>query len=299
MSVISFINHKGGVGKTTLVLNIAAEMAYNNLNVLLVDLDPQMNLTLSLLGYQEWEQTKESRKTLNDWYRYYLMNHCVNDLSNYIYTPKRINSFYKNNNKVSILCADIDLINTDVELAIKTEDTQKKSLELLSLLKNGVDLIKNNYDVILFDCPPNFGVSTRNAILASDYYIIPDKADYLSIIGLELLTKNIDKLVEEFNLWATDNKYDRVNPSCLGIIFTMVKSYKGFPIASQKHIMQQVENLGLYCFQNTLRESPTVYSSNYEKELPIVLSNVSGLQLEVRHEIENITLEICEKAKIY
>lgn len=92
MKVISVINYKGGVGKTTLSANIAAELAFQGKNVLVIDLDPQTNLTLSFIDVGEWQRLDSQGRTIKHWYDDFLDNDNDSSLRNLVFSPQRINS---------------------------------------------------------------------------------------------------------------------------------------------------------------------------------------------------------------
>ena len=86
---------------------------------------------------------------------------------------------------------------------------------------------------------PNFNIVTKNAIVASDYILIPAKADYLSTLGIDYLQRNVKELIEDFNEYtAVDdaNTIEEINPKFLGVVFTMVQFNRQQPISAQKTI---------------------------------------------------------------
>lgn len=297
MTTISLINYKGGVGKTTLAYNIAAEMAFRGLKILLIDLDPQMSLTFSLMDYNQWASINNERKTIKDWFDR-TIDMGGNGLSEYIVIPNRINKLLNKGN-ISLICSHLNLIHTDVELAIQLGSIPKNYINVMSMLRKGIKEVKDMYDVIIIDCPPNFGITTQNAVLGSDYYIIPEKADYLSLVSLETLIMHINQLIFDYNSKANMLNYSNAEPKFLGLLFTMVSLYKGIPKEIQGKYMSLIKRLGLSYFETYLRESKSLNLSTQEQGMPIVLSNSTSSQLEIRYEMEKIVNEICSKAHIF
>jgi len=88
-------------------------------------------------------------------------------------------------------------------------------LKVFSLLINSIKSLEEEYDVILIDCPPNFNIVTKNALVASDFYIVPAKMDYLSTLGIEQLNRHIKELVSDYNNHVSqgeDDSYKSMNP---------------------------------------------------------------------------------------
>ncbi len=171
-TVISFSNQKGGVGKTTTCVNMAAYLAKAGKKVLLVDLDPQGNATTGL-GF-----TKSSLK--KSVYNVLIDEEEVKD--NVL--PTELEG-------LSILPSNIDLAGAEVELVYK------KSRE--KVLKGALDKARGGYDYILIDCPPSLGLLTINALAAADSVIIPVQAQYLPAKGLEQLLRTITRVKRQLN----------------------------------------------------------------------------------------------------
>ena len=175
MKVVSIINYKGGVGKTTITANLASEMACRGKRVLVIDLDPQTNLTFSYMKVEEWSNTYEKEKTIKYWF------------DSIIDGTKPVPSFKDlivRKNGVDLICSHLGLIDVDIELAAGlsagTERQHRNNfIKTYSYIKNELNTLKGQYDIVLFDCPPNFSIVTKNALIDSDYYIVHAKMDYL------------------------------------------------------------------------------------------------------------------------
>lgn len=171
-TVISFSNQKGGVGKTTTCVNMAAYLAKAGKKVLLVDLDPQGNATTGL-GF-----TKSSLK--KSVYNVLIDEEEVKD--NVL--PTELEG-------LSILPSNIDLAGAEVELVYK------KSRE--KVLKGALDKARGGYDYILIDCPPSLGLLTINALAAADSVIIPIQSEYYALEGLSQLMNTISLVRQHLN----------------------------------------------------------------------------------------------------
>ena len=148
--VISFANHKGGVGKTTTAASVGSILASKGSKVLLIDLDPQANLTCSLLDPSKIEGTVYEALTGKDEDKTLITS--VND-------------------NLDIVPSSLELASADLELA--------GVMAREHILDEWLADYKSSYDYILIDCPPSLGLLTLNAVTASDGVIIPLVAEYL------------------------------------------------------------------------------------------------------------------------
>ena len=205
--IISLANQKGGVGKTTTAVNLAASIALENYRVLLMDCDPQGNAS-SGLGI-------ERRR----------LQHCsYNLIIDGVETEKVIKKTRIGN--LDIIPATIQLAGAEVELAT-AEDREQR-------IKNALDQVINDYEYILLDCPPSLGLLTINALTASNSVIIPLQCEYYALEGLSLLMDTIS-LVKK-----------RLNPMLRveGIVFTMFDGRTNLSIQVvdevKRHFHQQI-----------------------------------------------------------
>jgi len=186
-SIISFINQKGGVGKTTSAINVALSLAVSEIRTLLIDLDPQSNATTGLSSL-----VKNFQGSIYD----ILIN--GDEIS------KKINktSF----SHLDIIPSSNDLVGAEVELVgIMAREYQ---------LKKSLETVIEDYDLIIIDCPPSLGLLTINALTASNSIIIPIQCEYYALEGLGQLLNTV-RLVQQ-NL----NK----DLNIAGIIMTMFDS---------------------------------------------------------------------------
>ncbi len=170
--VISLVNQKGGVGKTTTSVNLAAALAYNNQKVLLVDLDPQGNATTGV---------GVDKSSLNT--------------SIYDVLVKETTA------SEAILKLDeasFDLIPTTIDLA--GADVELVSIENREYcLKRKLSLVQDNYDFVIIDCPPSLGLLSINALAASNSVIIPVQCEYYAMEGLTQLLSTILRVQKNIN----------------------------------------------------------------------------------------------------
>lgn len=137
MRIVSVINYKGGVGKTTLTANIGAELAFRGKKVLLIDLDPQASLTFSLVRPEYWQQNLESEKTIKRWYESFDSSSPLS-LSSLVTRAPRIRDF-GNGGILRFIPSHLGLINVDLELA--TELGELRSSNQKSTISVSIDAL--------------------------------------------------------------------------------------------------------------------------------------------------------------
>lgn len=208
--VVSLINLKGGVGKTTTTIQLAECLASEfNKKVLVIDLDPQTNATIALIDEENWEKLDKNGKTL-----FHLFNDKLEKSNNFDISKAIQNNVSNLNlNNLSLLASSIRFI----DIQDRINDIPAKvgySINPMEVLKTAISSRLDDYDYILIDCPPNLGFITRNGIEISDYYLIPTIPDTLSTYGIPQIVKKIDEYRSERSLKIR----------CLGLLITKFSS---------------------------------------------------------------------------
>ena len=230
MKVVSVINYKGGVGKTTLTACLASYLAREGKGVLLVDMDPQCNLTYSVTKESTWEKvTKGEAKTLRDWYGGMCGDQPAESLGDMLLSSK--------SGKFALAPSHLDLLDVDMELAnhIASADEDKRRrryVTVLGALRRQLQALvkERGFDLALLDCPPNFNIVTQTAIVASHQILIPARPNPLSTVGIDHLLRKRGQLVETFNKHSTALQIDEpaaTAPRILGVVPMMWKSMEG------------------------------------------------------------------------
>lgn len=182
--IVSFINLKGGVGKTTVTVNVAGTLAANyNARVLVVDLDPQTNATVSLISQPHWQERNQVRQTL-----YHMFNDLLEGRSDFD-LHSAILKGVGDIPGLDLLPSSLDLV--EIQDDIPSMDN-KAYVSHVDVLGNQLEQVLGNYDYILIDCPPNLGAITLNGISISDAYVVPTVPDILSKIGINLILNRIE-----------------------------------------------------------------------------------------------------------
>ena len=206
--VFAFINYKGGVAKTTSTYHVGCWLAEKeNKKVLLIDIDPQTNLTFLCASIEDWERQKSRVGTIATMYKRFLDRKPI-DAKRYLWkTPIRLRDG-RRHPRIDLVPCDIDLIGEDIGSgqiagAYPSMEMLKKNAEQFmrdrDFLVKTINEVRDKYDYVLIDCPPNLYLMTQNALVASDYYIVTAIPDHLSTIGLNILiskVKKIDALVK-------------------------------------------------------------------------------------------------------
>lgn len=219
--VIATVNMKGGVGKTTLTVNLATCLAkHHGKRVLVVDLDTQISATLSLMPPHDFAKVRRERRTLGQ-----LIYKAIKPNSKSKLTIQDIiQPYICNVHGLDLLPGDIDLYDEYLVSEMLHKQAMTETERDFSgvwnhfeskLIRGILEPVINDYDFIILDCAPGYNLLTRSGIVASDYYLLPARPEPLSIVGIQLLERRISKLKESHK---TENV---VNLKMLGIVFIL------------------------------------------------------------------------------
>ncbi|ONH02515.1 ParA family protein [Bacillus cereus] len=199
--IVSFINMKGGVGKTTLTVNLALEIAkMGEKRILVIDIDPQFNTTQSLLNnfglldnYFLYQEQKQTIVTIFE-------NKKNPFLSKGVEAEAQVSPIIELSDNLSIIPGDLYLTN---EIEATRADRLKSYLVEQNLI--------NDYDLIFIDCPPTWSLYSQSALKTSHCFVVPSRIDEFSLYGIKILLEKVsDILPSNANLY------------CLGVIYTMI-----------------------------------------------------------------------------
>ncbi len=219
--VIATVNMKGGVGKTTLTVNLATCLAkHHGKRVLVVDLDTQISATLSLMPPHDFAKVRRERRTLGQ-----LIYKAIRPNSKSKLTIQDIiQPYICNIHGLDLLPGDIDLYDeylVSEMLHQKAVSEQSRDFSEVwnyfesQLIRGILAPVINTYDFIILDCAPGYNLLTRSGIVASDYYLLPARPEPLSIVGIQLLERRISKLKE------SHKSGNIINLRMLGIVFIL------------------------------------------------------------------------------
>lgn len=220
--VIATVNMKGGVGKTTLTVNLAACLAkLHGKRVLVVDLDTQISATLSLVTPQDFAKIRREKKTIA-----YSISKVLKPNARYKFDTKDLITpdvcLVKG---LDLLAGDIDIYDEFlVSEKLHEETIEDPDIDFIDvwngfegcLIKDILAPVIDEYDFIILDCAPGYNLLTRSGIMASHFYVMPARPEPLSLVGMQLLERRIAKLRE-----AHEGDKNSLESSLLGVIFIL------------------------------------------------------------------------------
>lgn len=224
--IIVIANQKGGVGKTTTAINLASGCALQGKKVLLIDLDPQSNSSLSFV----------TQNSING-SAYELLTDLDVDIDNFIYKTQTLG---------------LDIIPSKINLA-KLESKLVGDFDAVFRLKDRIEPLKEKYDIIIFDTPPTLGLITVNALVAASHILIPIQASYFALEGTDDLLETIEKV------------RSRPNPDLklLGVLVTLIDKRTSLSKDVEAHIRNVFADKA---FKTTISRSVRLEESPAHKE---------------------------------
>lgn len=232
--IISVLNMKGGVGKTTITTNLAVELYNRGRKVLVIDVDPQFNSTQTLMkfyegGLDQYFQLQEDDRVLTRIFTSSNRNRglATSDTKEFAHKSNNVIHNLSSNNELG---SRLDIIPGDMRLIIDINDAASDKFRSFVKKEN----LRDNYDFVLIDCPPTWGQLTSVALSTSDYYLIPTNLDEFSTIGITLLAELLS------------DKVDSVDQSLknLGVVYMFLKQNAAMDgiARSQKPFRTEIED---------------------------------------------------------
>ncbi|MCP6759858.1 MAG: ParA family protein [Fischerella sp. CENA71] len=294
--VIATANMKGGVGKTTLSVNIATCLAKEHgKRVLVLDLDSQISATLSLMSPMEFAKRRKHRKTFR-----YLIDQIINPEPEQKHTIQDIiQSQVCNLPGLDLLPGDIDLYDEFVvsemlhyqaiNLGVTDFETIWNRFERV-LLSKVLEPVRQAYDFIILDCAPGYNLLTRSALATSNFYILPAKPEPLSVVGIQLLERRVAQLKESHEHEA------KIDIQMLGIVFTMSNANL-LTGRYYKQVMQRVhQDFGAEKICQTQIPVDVNVAKAVDSFMPVILN---APQSSGSKSFSQLTQELLQKLRMY
>lgn len=291
--IVSIINYKGGVGKTTLTANLAVALAMQQYRVLLIDTDPQASLSLTLFDEPDWIPLRKEKKTIQNWLLDVKAYEKTPDLSPYITKIPILQESLKKYGNVDAIIGMFGFFSGELSMADELRgdsvaQVRKKYILLQQKLQEAIyNLSKNEqyqYDIVIIDCPPNINTLTKMALFAADKVLIPGKADFLSFQGMRAMQLSLYSFFKEIDLCSQivrshDDMKQFLSEKILGFVFTMVKDYAGGPKKKEAEAMENIRNFfrqeKINVFESYLKNDELFVEATQQKK-PVLLLNPAG-----------------------
>ena len=292
--VIATANMKGGVGKTTLSVNLATSLAKDyGKRVLVVDLDNQISATLSLMSPADFAKRRKEKRTLR-----YLIDQVLKPTAHSKITIQYvIQSGVCNIKELDLLPGDIDLYDEFIVSEMLHEqafNSDKPNFETVwnrferTLVTQILQSSLENYDFIILDCAPGYTLLTRSALVTSDFYVLPTKSESLSVVGIQLLERRIAKLKESHEAEGL------LNIEMLGIVFTMAPNL--ITGRYYRKVMQRVnDDFGVDKVFKTQIPIDVNVSKAVDSFMPVILTNPQSAGAKA---FTQFTQEFLQKLKV-
>ncbi len=271
--IITVINFKGGVGKTTTSTEMAAALAkHYGRRTLLVDLDPQASATFYVMEQEQWRMWQEVKGTTYHLFdrhdsSFPVRNAIVHDV---LQGTSSVLGF-------DLLPSSPDLVDVDLRLSDFIGHT---------ILQRYLDEIRDDYDYIICDCPPNFNPVTKNSLYASDAYIVPTVPDFLSTYGIGLLQRSINKLFQP----TAQRQF--AGPALGGIILTRIKTNVKLHAAYCEQVRSDYPS---HVFKHTVSDSIVVAAAADSRTPISALPFPKGMEQTIQDQYKAIAGEFISR----
>jgi chromosome partitioning protein len=273
---VSFINFKGGVGKSTCAVEIATSLAKHfGKRVLLIDLDPQTNATFYLMDHSEWESWQQTNGSLKTLFDAYLAGSGESfDVSRVIKKDLLCHGGKSQVPGLELLPSHLALILIDIQLAAKAT-VGEAVFSSQAVIRQALQQVQDQYDYIIFDCPPNFNLVTQNGLFASDSYVIPAIPDYLSTLGISLIQGEVHRFSKRIRTALAMFGGSFIGPELSGIIFTRVRLRSRKPLRfidlHERRIHEVYQTNPELAFKNFISEGVR-FAEAPERQMPVSVS---------------------------
>ncbi len=261
---ISFLNIKGGVGKTSLIVNLGACLAYMGKRVLVVDLDAQSNASIWLMRLDRWNALNRTPEK----FVLGIFQESGSQLADCI--QKEV---VKDSDDNPVL-PGLDLVPASFNLMdLEHEVVNEMGIPFYAHFYEQIQSIESEYDYILFDCPPNFFYAPQCAIFSSDWLLVPANPDALSIIGFHLLVEKLNKFKEECATYS--ESLSSPKPDILGISLNNVKPGTRIDVPVER-LQAQLER---FIEQGRISSKATIFPEQIRNSVAVGRAVMQGMPM--------------------
>lgn len=244
--IISIFNNKGGVGKSTICWNLAHSLGQKDKRVLLIDFDPQCNLSVAMLGEDDFVQNLPSQNSpYGTTIRSFLQRFLQNTRGEEIFLHKGKHT----SKNVDLIAGDFwlnvyaDSLNVGNDLLMGSGLSRYVALK--EIVAKAEEVAKSNYDYVIVDLPPSFGALVRAAFYSSDYYLVPCTSDNFSVYCVGLIGQMVPAFISDWDIGL--NRFKGTNPhfnnfDTLGSPVFAGWIFNGFDTARKRRTSQEVED---------------------------------------------------------
>jgi chromosome partitioning protein len=302
VKVVAVLNNKGGVGKTTITANFGAGLANRGMRVLLIDLDPQASLTKSFFTVDEANKFLTEVRTIGHWFESSDRGRATR-LASLIVSPPRFNALLRDGGWLELIPSDRRLIDANLLIPKSVDSAGKvQPPRFLNLHRRLADDLAHEefakYDVILIDCPPNFVLTTKMAVVAGDLLVIPVRPDFLSTEGIQDLGFALARLRDDYNDHIRRARGSAKGHPPMGMpraaaLFTMVQLLRGEPIEVHRQFINEVRALQVPVFDTVIRDRSTAFAAAGRHGVPTIMAG--GTPADVREDLRDAVDELLKK----
>lgn len=260
--VLSFINLKGGVGKTTTAVAVAEMLAQEERkHVLLIDLDPQTNATVTLISEEKWAEMDQDGRTIAQLFEDRLNPHNAPKFDIEKAVARRVSTINDGISRLDLLPSSIRLIDLQdrIPMIALSGNFTANPLEILRV---ALQPVIDRYDYIIIDCPPSLGTVTKNGLRISTAYVIPTIPDIVSTWGIYQIVENVERFAQDIG---------RPIPA-LGIVATKVQ---GNNLHGRVIVDLRAMRLGRFSEPDGLRQPPL-----FSNEIPQTVAVARGADVD-------------------